>query len=245
VSGLALLLWTTDRPCASHSRHACCMPPGADTSCLLSLLVPFASRLFPHACLCVPPSPTGPPQWLLPPSPPSGPVFSTICSSVLCASFDVCSSPLQPPTPLPPTPDSSAAMAVASLSPLWGGLQHGLLAGALRFVNATPDDSPDYGSVVWGWALSRQACDRWAARALIRQFCHGSVAWGWALPRQACDGSDSCLRIGQLCLRSGRAPAHARGCERHVLFSRRPRVVFGHISARSTPLSLHPAHIIS
>jgi hypothetical protein len=51
-------------------------------------------------------------------------------------------------------------MAVASLSPLWGGLQHGLLAGALRFVNATPD-APDYRSVVWDWALSRQACDRW------------------------------------------------------------------------------------
>lgn len=50
-------------------------------------------------------------------------------------------------------------MAVASLSPLWGGLQHGLLAGGLRFVNATAG-APDYGAVVWEWALSRLACDR-------------------------------------------------------------------------------------
>lgn len=58
----------------------------------------------------------------------------------------------------------SAGLAVASLSPLWGGLQHGLLAGGLMQLNATIG-APGYGRLVWKWALSRLACDLQSAKA--------------------------------------------------------------------------------
>ena len=63
--------------------------------------------------------------------------------------------------------DLSASLAIASLTPAWAGLQHGLLAGGLRSISISPTD-PRYGPLAWSWALSHQARARLAVAAVLR-----------------------------------------------------------------------------
>ena len=85
--------------------------------------------------------------------------------------------------------DLSPSLAIASLSPAWAGLQHGLLAGGLGAVNATPS-SPLYGPpppFVPGEGGMRGSSSITESRLVI-----GPTVWEWALSAQACDAGSDC-----------------------------------------------------